>query len=399
METINNNGTEEVRKEYVVKTYKSFDDLDLKENLHRGISSYNFKIPSRIQGIAIKPIIDRIDMIAQSQSGTGKTGTFSIGVLQRIDETKQYPQAIILSHTRELAEQIQCVVEDIGKYMGIKTSLCVGKNPIYHNISSAKKAQILIGTPGRMIDILSRNVFNIDNINLMVMDEADALMGRDFQEQVKKIIKFLAGSCQICLFSATLPREVMFATKNFLNNPLKLLIEKDKLTLDLIHQYYIEIPGDDKKLLALEDLYGKFSINQCIIYVNSIDKAEWLKEELLTNSYTTEVIHSRVELAERTKIMKNFRASGFRVLISTDLLARGIDFQQVGYVINFDMPMDPETYLHRIGRSGRFNKKGVSINFIGSRKDKLFMRDIEKHYRIEIPAMPEPHIINAYLTS
>lgn len=393
------NKNPEPEHEYKVKNYKKFEDIGLKENLIRGIFMYGFKTPSKIQGVAVKPMMEGYDMIAQSQNGTGKSGTFIIGALQVVDETKNYPQAIILAHTRELAEQIQLVTNEIGKFMDIKTSLCVGKVPYDKNIAESKTAHVLIGTPGRLEDLLTRRIIDGSKIKIFVVDEADALLKFELKTSMRNIIGELSEDTQLCFFSATLPRETIREAEYFTENPLKLLIEKECLTLESVAQYKFNVKAEENKYLALEDLYGKFSINQCIIYVNSIEKAEQLKKKLSENNFTVEMLHSKMDLVERSTILKNFRGAKFRVLISTDLLSRGIDIQQIGYVINYDLPPNPETYLHRIGRSGRFNKKGVAINFCANRRDLFIVKDLEHYYKTTIPDMPDPNIINAYLTS
>ncbi len=393
------NKNPEPEHEYKIKNYKKFEDIGLKENLIRGIFMYGFKAPSKIQGVAVKPMMEGYDMIAQSQNGTGKTGTFTIGVLQVVDETKNYPQAIILANTRELAEQIKLVTDELGKFMGVKTCICVGQTDLKKNIEECKKSQILIGTPGRLEDLLTRRAIDGSKIKIFVVDEADALLKFELKNNMRNIIGELSDDTQICFFSATLPRETIREAEYFTDKPLKLLIEKECLTLESVAQYKFNVKAEENKYLALEDLYGKFSINQCIIYVNSIEKAEQLKKQLTDNNFTVEMLHGKVDLVERSTILKNFRGAKFRVLIATDLLSRGIDIEQIGYVINYDLPPNPETYLHRIGRSGRFNKKGVAINFCSNRRDLYLIRDLEHYYKTTIPDMPDPNIINAYLTS
>ena len=388
-----------------VLSFNNFSDFITKENVLRGIFSYGFSKPSKIQSLAIKQIKEKKDIIAQSQSGTGKTGAFTLGILESIDENKKYPQAMILAHTRELVLQTEAVLTELGKYLkdekgedALKVAICCGKTSVQQNTKDVKNSQVIIGTPGRIHHMIRERAFDINKINLVVLDEADQLLNQDFVEQTKKIIGSLSSSCQICIFSATLPREVINMTENFMKNPEKLLIRKEQLSLKLIAQYYIDADHDDNKLELIEDLYCKFSIAQSIIYVNSIDKAEWLATTLDKKNHTVGLMHSNLDPAKRLEVMKLFRSGKTRVLISTDLTSRGIDVQQVGIVINYDLPKDPETYLHRIGRSGRFNKRGVAISLIGSKRDKFTIKDIENFYRIRIDDMPEIDIINAFLS-
>lgn len=379
-------------------SYDSFDKMKLKENLLRGIYTYGFESPSRIQQCTIPIISSRRDLIAQSQSGTGKTGSFTTGILQIIDETKNYPQGIILAPTHELSQQIDSVTKDLGKYMKIKTCLCVGRNnKVTENISDVKNSHIIIGTPGRILDLIERRAFNINNIICLVMDEADQLLEKDFIPKTRDIVRSLDYKTQICAFSATLPDAVVAITNKFMNKPINLLISRENLSLDLISQYKVDVGEEKYKLDALNDLYERLSIGQCIIYVNTIDRTMWLQERLNDAGHSSVAMHSNLTPIERTDIMKKFRSGEYRVLISTDLLARGIDVQQVGYVINYDLP-GIENYLHRIGRSGRFGKRGIAINFV-TRRDIRIFKEIEYHYKIRIDDMPDPDVLNNYLRS
>jgi superfamily II DNA/RNA helicase len=381
-----------------VQIVQSFEDMNLKINLLRGIFAYGFETPSRIQSLAINLISERKDIIAQSQSGTGKTGTFAIGALNIIDETKQKPQVLIMAPTRELAVQIESVIKDLCKFMKIRTALCVGGIPVDKNGFDASHSHILIGTPGRIYDLISKKLFKAEEIKLLIMDEADELLNRDFKEQTKAIILSTSDETQICIFSATLSEEAISLTKNFLNDPVKLTINRENLTLDLIQQFYIYVDQEKNKLDKLEELYSKLSINQCIIYVNGRQKAEWLKEKLLENQHIAEAIHGSMLPIERTNVMKNFRSGSCRVLISTDLLARGIDVQQVGYVVNYDIPNEIHCYLHRIGRSGRYGKKGVAINLVSNREIRS-LQEIEEYYKTSVTEMTDTQQIIDYLSA
>lgn len=388
-----NNSKQNIEIKYIDK----FDEMQIKEKLLRGIYAYGFEIPSKIQQCCIPIISDKYDVIAQSQAGTGKTGAFTCGVLQVINENDNYPQAIIMSPTRELSAQIESVVNDIGRFMKIRTVLCVGGTSVDSNIKDVKNAHIIIGTPGRIFDLIERKVIDTKKITILVMDEADVLLSREFLGQTRNIITNLDEKAQICIFSATLPAEVITITNKFMNKPVNILVQKEKLSLDSIQQYYVDVMEDKYKLGTLDDMYKGLSIGQCIIYVNFKEKAKWLQNKLTEFGHAVEAIHSDLTPLERTNIMKQFRSGIYRVLISTDLLARGIDVQQVGYVINYDLPHDTDCYLHRIGRSGRYGKKGVAINFI-TKRDKYLLRSIQEKFRVSIEAMPEPQYLNEYLS-
>jgi translation initiation factor 4A len=384
-------------KKIVPRRIDNFEDMNIKENLLRGIYGYGFEKPSKIQQLTIPVIFDGKDLVAQSQSGTGKTGAFSIGILQRINEKENFPQAIILAPTRELSQQINSVFTDIGSYLQIKTALCVGGSSVEDNIAQAKKSHCIIGTPGRIIDLIERNTFDVSKIKIFSLDEADVLLEKEFVTQTRKIVKKLHKNAQICVFSATLTPESIAMTQNFMNkNTVHMLIEPEKLSLELIAQNYIFVGEENYKIETLNDLYERLSIGQCIIYVNGVDKAIWLKEQLTESGHSVEAMHSKLSPLERTEIMKSFRGGNYRVLVSTDLLARGIDIQQVSYVINYDLPHDVSNYIHRIGRSGRFGKKGISINFV-TKRDFRQQNNISTYYKCNITEMPDPDELNKYL--
>lgn len=388
---------EKEEKKLVPRRIDNFEDMNMKENLLRGIYGYGFEKPSKIQQLTIPVIFDGKDLVAQSQSGTGKTGAFSVGILQRINEKENFPQAIILAPTRELSQQIDSVFTDIGSYLQIKTALCVGGSSVEDNIAQAKKAHCIIGTPGRIIDLIERNTFDVSKIKIFSLDEADVLLEKEFITQTRKIVKKLHKNAQICIFSATLTPESMAMTQIFMNkNAVHMLIEPEKLSLELIAQNYIFVGEENYKIETLNDLYEKLSIGQCIIYVNGVDKAIWLKEQLNESGHSVEAMHSKLSPLERTEIMKSFRGGNCRVLVSTDLLARGIDVQQVSYVINYDLPHDVSNYIHRIGRSGRFGKKGISINFV-TKRDFRQQNNISTYYKCNITEMPDPDELNKYL--
>ena len=389
---VQNNSEQNVEIKYCDK----FDEMNIKENLLRGIFGYGFEVPSKIQQACIPLIVAGHDVIAQSQAGTGKTGAFACGILQILKENENYPQVIIMSPTRELSTQIESVVTDLGKYMKVKTVLCIGGINVDNNIKDVRRAHIIIGTPGRIYDLIERKAIDTGKIIILILDEADVLLSKEFLGQTKDIITKLDEKAQVCAFSATLPQEILMMTNKFMNKPVNILVCKEKLTLDLIVQYYVDVSEDRYKLEALDDMYKGLSIGQCIIYVNYKEKAKWLQEKLTDLGHAVEAIHSDLTPLERTTIMKQFRSGNYRVLISTDLLARGIDVQQVGYVINYDMPSDPNCYLHRIGRSGRYGKKGVAINFV-TKRDKYLLRNIQNTFKITINAMPEPQYLNEYL--
>lgn len=368
-----------------------FEDMGLKENLLRGIFSYGFETPSTIQSSAIPTIMTGSDVIAQSQSGTGKTGAFVISTLNTIDDTVNGCQAMIVAPTRELAFQIAEVCKSLGQYMNITVVECVGGVNIHQCKDKLEKGcSIVIGTPGRIIDMVERGYLSTNKLRIFILDEADEMLSNSFMNQVRTIIVELTDKTQICLFSATIPAPVLDLSKKFMDNPKQILVTQEQLTLEGIKQFYINVEQERYKFDTFCDLYNHISVSQSIIYVNKKERADELKDKLERENYTVSVIHGKLTGSERSDIMKEFRNGKTRILISTDLLSRGIDIQQVSVVINYDVPHmnNKESYIHRIGRSGRYGRKGVAINFITNR-DGFKIRELEKFYQTEIIPMPD----------
>jgi len=367
---------------------ESFDDLDLQEGLLRGIYSYGFEKPSAIQQRGIKPVLDGRDTIGQAQSGTGKTATFVVGALQRIDYDKRDCQALLLAPTRELAQQIQKVALALGDYLNVRCHSCIGGTSVREDIDKLREGQqMVVGTPGRVYDMLSKRHLRVDELQMFVLDEADEMLSRGFKDQIYDIFKVLPPNVQVCLFSATMPPEILDLTTKFMRNTVRILVKKDELTLEGIRQFYVAIEKEEWKLDTLCDLYETLTITQAIIYCNTRRKVDYLADQMGKRDFTISTMHAELDQKERDLVMREFRSGSSRVLISTDLLARGIDVQQVSLVINYDLPQNMENYLHRIGRSGRFGRKGVAINFV-TNNDVRLMKDIEKYYHTQIEEMP-----------
>lgn len=369
--------------------YDSFEhpEIGLKDNILKGIYSYGYELPSPIQRIAIKPITDGKDIVIQSHSGTGKTATFIIGLMQRVDETINTPQCIILSNTRELADQTYKVFQALSLYTNIKCNLCIGGDMQFKYNSDNITEHVIIGTPGRVSDLIGKGIINSETIKLIILDEADDVLSSAFRKQVKKVFLKLLPETQVILVSATIPPE-MSSLFDIILKPdyLSILVKDDELTLDGIIQYYVHL-DEQYKLDTLIDLYKFISVGQAIIYCNTKNKADELKLSLVDKSFSVSMLHGDMIQKEREDIMKQFRSGSTRILITTDILSRGIDIQQVSLVINYDMPKYPQTYIHRIGRSGRFGRKGVAINFV-TKKEKNILDFIQKMYNTEILSLP-----------
>lgn len=370
--------------------YETFDEMGLPDALTRGIYTYGFEQPSNIQQLAIVPMRTHTDILAQAQSGTGKTGTFTIGSLSVVDPACLYPQVLVLCPTRELSQQTERVARALGQYMNLRVLSATGGGHIRNDIQALKTGvHFVVGTPGRVYDLIRRGELVLDHMKYVILDEADQMLEELFAEQIKAILndKF-PSTARLALFSATMPDHVLELAEQYLTSPVRILLPQDEVTLDGIKQYYVELEREDWKLSVLLDLYQQVTVNQALIYVNKRQKAEWLAKQLATQGFTLEYIHGDMEVSERKKRMDDFRAGRVRVMISTDLLARGIDVQQVSLVINYELPVQRENYVHRIGRSGRYGKKGVAINLVTS-EEKAIMKEMEEHYSTRIMELPE----------
>jgi len=367
----------------------SFDSLDIKENILRGIYAYGFEKPSLIQHQSIPTLMKGKDVIAQAQSGTGKTGAFAIGSLSRVDEDLKDSQVIILSPTRELADQTFKVITELSSYTKITSCKVIGGTRVSDGIQDLRKnPHVIIGTPGRILDMLQKKHIFTQHIKTFIIDEADEMLSGGFQEMIHNIFNFIPKTTQVGLFSATFPIELVELSKEFMNNPEQLLVKKESLTLEGISQYYINTKHHHWKYDVLTDIYNTINIAQCIIYINSKNILNQVYQALNKDNFPVGMIHGSLMTSEREQVMNQFRQGEIRILLSTDLLSRGIDIQQLSLVINYDLPIQKETYIHRIGRSGRYGRKGVAINFVTDR-DLEYLHEIQTFYDTKIEEMPQ----------
>lgn len=374
-----------------LREFSSFDDegFDINDNILRGIYSYGYDVPTPIQRIAIKPIMEGSDLVAQSHAGSGKTATFVIGLLHRIIEQEKSNQAIIISNTRELADQTFKVFKDLSQFTNITGSLCVGGEMLNRYADVKINDHVIIGTPGRICDLLNRNIINGSTVRVIVIDEADDVLSVGFKKQVKKIFQSCSDSAQVVLLSATIPEDMITIFPNILKDDyISIYVRDDEISLEGIRQYQIANLSERDKMPVLLDIYKVFSICQAIVYCNQKHRADELRDYLVENNYTVLVLHGAMSQGERKDVMNSFRNGSCRILITTDILSRGIDIQQISLVINFDMPKAPETFIHRCGRGGRQGRKGLTINFV-TKRDRQILYQIEKMYSIKIQHLPE----------
>jgi len=381
---------------------ENWDELEIDSSILRGIYAYGFEKPSPIQAQAIQPIIAGKDIIAQAQSGTGKTAAFTIGALSKVDTSLNKTQVLILSPTRELCVQTASVVSGIGNMMsGLNVATMFGGGGGggshaststsswfgHHARSSPPQPHVICGCAGKVFDMLQRNKINGQDIKLLILDEADEMLSLGFKEQVYNIFQYLNEDIQVAIFSATLPTHVYSITEKFMREPVTISVKAESLTLEGIAQYFIALRNDRDKYDVLKDIYSYISLSQCIIYCNSIKRVSDLTESMKQDDFPVCSIHSNMDKGEREEAFNEFKNGKYRVLISSDITCRGIDIQQVGVVINFDIPKCVHKYLHRIGRSGRWGRKGVGINFI-TRTDVEKIKEIEAFYSCQIQEMP-----------
>lgn len=409
-----------------IKTCSNFDEMGLKETILQGIYTCGYEKPSPCQKIIPSLIEGLRDAIITSAAGSGKTNIFSITALQNVDENIKKPQIILISPTRELALQTYKVITTLAEFTGISIALHrgVGK-PIRNENENIKRSkndvnsgyltfgecingeeQVIVATPGRLLDIMTRENYKINDIKMkklnvgyikmIVLDEADELLSEsnNFQETLSDIFDKIPtiNYCQKIVISATMTEKVLNICDKILANPLKILIKKENLILAGIQQYYVTLPTEQDKIDCLLDIYTQISISTSIIFTNEKKKAEYIFNRMEKEKFSVGYIHSTMDQSERDSIMNDFRFGKIRVLIATDLLARGIDVQTISTVFNYDLPNDKENYIHRIGRSGRYGRKGIAINFvIGNTRANHKppqIRDIEKFYSFQIESLP-----------
>jgi superfamily II DNA/RNA helicase len=329
-------------------------------------------------------------VIAQAQSGMGKTGAFTIGTLSLLDTNVNKLQAVILAPTHELVKQICNVIQSLGSMIkDLRVKTLIGGTSIQNDAETIKQScpHVIVGCAGRIYDMFRRKYINGRDIKIMVLDEADEMLSRGFKDQIYDIFQFMPENLQVAIFSATLPPEIMALTSKFMRDPVHITMEAEKLNLECITQYYIALRHDGDKYDTLKDLFSAISVSQCIIYCNSVKRVSDLYQAMKEEGFSVCCIHSSMDKTERDSEFQQFKTGKYRVMISSDITARGIDIQQVSIVINFDITKCPHKYLHRIGRSGRWGRKGMAINFV-TKHDIDTMKRIENHYKINIAELP-----------
>jgi translation initiation factor 4A len=368
-----------------------FNDLNLNENILKGVYLYGFTKPSKIQINGIQTISAGKDCILQSQSGTGKTATYLLGILNRINIEEQRNQGIIIAPTHELADQVYKVAIALSKFTDIKIAKCIGGTDLQYNRDELRNAHLIIGTIGRIAHMIKEKRINLHTIKFIIIDEADEILTDGLSDKLKFIFEKCSDGIQCCMISATFPPNIFYVAKKVMHDPVKILLKNSEVAVELISQFYVNVETEELKFDTLLDLYSLVSTSQAIIFCNSIEKVDWLKENLIKNNFEITCIHGKLTQKEREEIMKEFRDGKTRILLTTDLLSRGIDIPLVNLVINYDLPINKETYMHRIGRCGRFDKKGVAITMVkmDDQVDLKLFNKLKHFYRIKIDELPD----------
>uniref|UniRef100_A0A8D9A5E0 RNA helicase n=2 Tax=Cacopsylla melanoneura TaxID=428564 RepID=A0A8D9A5E0_9HEMI len=364
-----------------------FEEFCLKRELLMGIFEKGWEKPSPIQEASIPVALTGKDILARAKNGTGKTGAYSIPVLEQIDPKKDYIQALIIVPTRELALQTSQICIELAKHLNVKVMVTTGGTNLRDDIMRIyQKVHLIIATPGRILDLMDKQVANMDHCKILVLDEADKLLSQDFKGMLDHVISILPHERQILLYSATFPLTVKHFMEKHLKDPYEINL-MEELTLKGVTQYYAFVQ-ERQKVHCLNTLFSKLQINQSIIFCNSTQRVELLAKKITELGYCCYYIHARMAQAHRNRVFHDFRSGLCRNLVCSDLFTRGIDVQAVNVVINFDFPKMAETYLHRIGRSGRYGHLGIAINLI-TYDDRYALHRIEKELGTEIKSIPK----------
>ena len=339
----------------------NFQDLILIPNIKRRLKELQFEELFPIQEEAMHPVLEGKDVIGQAKTGTGKTAAYAIPIVERLRQ-KDEIQALIIVPTRELAQQVERQFEDIGKYTPFHFSSVFGGASIDRQITEIAKAQVVIGTPGRLIDHLSRGTLSLEKTRTLVIDEADRLLDMGFIDDVRYIISHIPRERQTCMFSATMPEEIIQLAQTSMHNPIKILVDRDEISVEGIEQLYCLVERR-RKYRTLLDLLKQFYWRKILIFVDSRRQADWLTLKL-NKTIRTQKLHGGLPQSRRNAVMRQFLGSGRNVIVATDLAARGLDVEGIDCVINYDMPLEPLTYFHRIGRTGRAGKAGTAISIV-----------------------------------
>lgn len=366
-----------------LNVYPTWEEMKLPTSLIESIKKNGWEKPSPIQQRAIFPISQGKNIMFQSQNGSGKTATFSIGTLSRLRLTSTKTELLVVSPTRELALQTEATLKSLGAH----TRACIGGNSLGEDVKALRKGiHCISGTPGRILQLLKEHNIDAHTVQSIVLDEADEML-TSFKHQTMEIVTLLPHAQKVVV-TATVSEDVVELCTAHMRNALMIQVPRDELTLTGINQYVVRVESEEWKFDALIDIYQSIAIEKAVIFVNSREKGEWLKGKMIDSGFTVALIHGQMTSEERTKITEDFKTGEARVLITTDVFSRGIDVRNVTLVINFDFALTCDIYLHRIGRSGRFGRKGLAITLCAGPSDEKKLKKLEKYFSTKIGPLP-----------
>jgi ATP-dependent RNA helicase DeaD len=368
---------------------KNFSDYQLSPDILRAIASLKYENPTEVQARVMPIALDNKDIVVKSQTGSGKTAAFGIPICERVDWEENNPQALVLTPTRELAVQVKEDITNIGRYKRVKVAAVFGKQPFSQQQRQLKqKTHIVVGTPGRVLDHIGKGTFKLDRIKYLIIDEADEMLNMGFIDQVEAIIQEVPKERVTMLFSATLPEDVDNLRRKYMKNPTHVEIKANGITTDKIEHFLYKVEDEDKFEL-LRDVTTIENPDSCIIFCRTKENVDTIYDKLKAYDYPCDKIHGGMAQDDRFMVMNNFKRGRFIYLVATDVAARGIDVDNISHVINFDIPLEKESYVHRTGRTGRAGKTGKAITFVNS-KENRFLSDIEAYIGFEIPKVEIP---------
>lgn len=369
---------------------QKFSDLEIRADILKSINEMGFEAPTSIQAECIPLILSGRDLVGQAQTGTGKTAAFGVPAIQHADSQSKLPSVLILCPTRELAIQVTGELIKLAKYTdGVFTVPVYGGQPIGRQLNALKKgAQIVVGTPGRVIDHLKRGTLKLDNLQKLILDEADEMLNMGFRDDIEKILGYSKGKAQTIMFSATVPKAIKRLMEKFMTNPEVIKVEGKAETAANIDQYAMEV-RDSMRTEAICRVLDMSEFRLTLIFCNTKRQCDSLVEELQARGYASDALHGDMSQNIRDKVMNKFRNRQIDILVATDVAARGIDVDEIDAVFNYDIPQDPEYYVHRIGRTARAGRPGVAITFASGRKYKR-LKFIEKQIRTKLVPLSIP---------
>jgi len=381
-----------------------FRDFLLKPEILRAIQDCGFEHPSEVQHECIPQATIGTDVLCQAKSGMGKTAVFTLAVLQQLEPVENQVSCVVLGHTRELAYQIKHEFDRFSKYLpNVKTMVMYGGVPVatHRDALKAGAPNIIVGTPGRVMDLCEKKFLDLSHVKFFVLDECDKVLEPDMRKAVQKIFIATPTNKQVMMFTATLSKELRESAKNFMHDALEVFVDDDsKLTLHGLLQYYLKMQ-EREKIRKLSELLDSLEFNQVVIFVKSKERADALSGILKDSSFPAICIHGKMRQEDRIQKFTEFKNFQARILVSTDVFGRGIDIERVNIVINYDMPPDADSYLHRVGRAGRFGTKGLAVSFVTSEdeNDMNVLNDVQSRFEVAISDLPESIDVTSYMTA